>query len=152
MTEPSQATKRQRFKFDAALFAVVRDGEKFLTVRRAGTGWMDGHWSLPAGAHDGNETFVEGALRELKEETGVLANASDCRLLHVQQVFTNSSEWLGVYIGVDKFGGLPRLMEPDKHDGVEWRDLAQEGEPVVPYVLAAIREISRGSNLSEFRA
>lgn len=144
--------KRQRFQFNASLFAVVRDGDSFLTVRRSGTGWLDGHWSLPAGAHDGNESFVEGALRELKEETGLLASIDDCRLLHVQQVFMNSGEWMGIYIGVDRFRGLPRLMEPDKHDRVEWRDLTQGGEPVVPYVSAAIREISRGSNLSAFRA
>jgi 8-oxo-dGTP pyrophosphatase MutT (NUDIX family) len=114
---------------------------------------MDGSWSLPAGAHDGNESFIVGALRELKEETGVLAKPEDCRFLHIQQVFTASSEWLAVYIGVDRFSGTPSIMESDKHDRVEWRDIAKAGaEPVVPYVLAALREISRKSNFSEFRA
>lgn len=90
-------------------------------------------------------------MRELKEETGLHASVGDCRLLHVQQVFSSSNEWMGTYIGIDKFSGLPRLMEPEKHVRVEWRDLTEGGEAVVPYVLSALREISRGSNLSAFR-
>jgi 8-oxo-dGTP diphosphatase len=142
--------KRQRFQFSAALFAVVADGNRFLSVRRSGTGWMDGRWSLPAGAHDGNESYITGALRELKEEAGLLANPDDCRLLHVQQVFTGSDEWMGVYIGIARFSGMPRLMEPEKHDCVEWRSLTAQSEPVVPYVLAALKEISLGSALSTY--
>lgn len=151
MDENKQATERVRFQISIALFAVVRDRGRWLAIRRSGTGWMDDHWSLPAGAYDGNEGFVEGALRELKEETGLLASVVDCRLLHVQQVFGGPREWTGIYVGVEKFSGLPTIMEPDKHDRLEWRDLMQEGEPVVPYVAAAIREISLGSNLSAFR-
>lgn len=142
--------KRQRFQFSAALFAVVTDEDRFLSVRRSGTGWMDGNWSLPAGAHDGNESYVTGALRELNEETGLLANPDDCRLLHVQQVFTGSDEWMGIYIGIGRFSGLPRLMEPEKHDRVEWRALTAQSDPVVPYVLAALKEISLGSMLSTY--
>lgn len=150
MSQQAHAVQRQRFTFSAALFAVVRTGDKLLSVRRAGTGWLDGNWSLPAGAHDGGESFISGAIRELKEETGLIASPNDCRLLHIQQVFTKPTEWIGVYVGIGKFNGVPGIMEPDKHDRVEWRNFNESSEPVVPYVLAALREISKGSNFSEF--
>lgn len=47
---------------------VYRFGDqlKFLVVRH-----NVGHWSFPKGHPEGNETEIESALRELREETGI---------------------------------------------------------------------------------
>ena len=54
----------------AAGMLVVDDEGRALLVRRA---WepMQGHWSLPAGFVDVDETPAEAAVRECREETGL---------------------------------------------------------------------------------
>ncbi len=49
---------------------VVEKEGKLLLVKRAGNILETGKWSLPSGYLDRDETAGEGALRELKEETG----------------------------------------------------------------------------------
>lgn len=49
---------------------VVEKEGKLLLVKRAGNILETGKWSLPSGFLDRGETAKEGALRELKEETG----------------------------------------------------------------------------------
>ncbi len=48
---------------------VEKDGQ-ILLVKRAGDILETGKWSLPSGFLDRDETAGQGALRELKEETG----------------------------------------------------------------------------------
>ena len=144
--------KRERFRFDASVFAIVRRGDAVLSLRRGATGWLVGHWSLPAGAYDGGETFIEAACRELREETGLSAAPALCRLVHTQQVFLRSSEWLALYVEVSAPAGEPRLAEPDKHDRLDWRHLGSEQEPFVPYVAAALAEVTNASSFSIYRS
>jgi 8-oxo-dGTP diphosphatase len=54
------------------VLAVVLRGEKALLVRRANPP-MPGRWGFPGGVLELGETAAEGAMRELKEETGVVA-------------------------------------------------------------------------------
>ncbi len=92
-------------------------------------------------------------LRELSEDTSLSANVGDCRLLHIQQVFNpDGVEWLGFYFGVDAFAGSPVVVEPQKHDAIDWRDLTEAADPTVPYVKAALEQIARDSNFSIYPA
>lgn len=121
-----------------------------MSLRRSGTGWLDGYWSVPAGALDGNEPLAAAAAREVLEEVGVPLPAANARLAHVQQVFMPDAEWLGLYFEFEYPDLEPRMMEPDKHDRMEWLDLLSISEPVVPYVRAALSDIAKGSNHSTF--
>ena len=53
-----------------ALFTVEKGITKVLLVRRTNEPFK-GSWSLPSGAMYNNELIKEGALRELKEKTGI---------------------------------------------------------------------------------
>ena len=54
-----------------AVHAIAVKEEKILLVKRSRTlSTEPGKWALPGGFLDLNETVVEGALRELHEETG----------------------------------------------------------------------------------
>ena len=54
------------------LLAIVRRGDRFLLVRR-GREPNRGRWGFPGGVQELGETVVEGARRELAEETGLTA-------------------------------------------------------------------------------
>ena len=48
-----------------------------MIIKRIGRGTNPGQWALPGGKTDGAETAIETAIRELAEETGLLAEPSD---------------------------------------------------------------------------
>jgi len=50
--------------------AIVEKDNGILLVKRAGDLLESGKWGLPGGFLDRDETAAQGALRELKEETG----------------------------------------------------------------------------------
>ena len=47
---------------------IVLDAEDNLLIVQ---GRYSGKWSVPKGTHEDDETYLEGALREIKEETGL---------------------------------------------------------------------------------
>jgi 8-oxo-dGTP diphosphatase len=57
------------------VLAVVLRGDRVLIVRRANPP-MPGRWGFPGGVLELGETVAQGAMRELKEETGVIAEAA----------------------------------------------------------------------------
>ncbi len=50
--------------------AVIKDN-KILMVRRQSNDYLGGVYELPGGGVDESETIIDGAIRELKEETGL---------------------------------------------------------------------------------
>ena len=51
----------------AIVFYLKKEKEQILLIKHANSG----HWSFPKGHVEANETEVETAVREIKEETGV---------------------------------------------------------------------------------
>jgi 8-oxo-dGTP diphosphatase len=57
------------------VLAVVMRGDRVLIVRRSNPP-MPGRWGFPGGVLELGETIAQGAMRELFEETGVIAEAA----------------------------------------------------------------------------
>ena len=57
------------------VLAVVLRGDRALVVRRSNPP-MSGRWGFPGGVLELGETVAQGAMRELLEETGVVAEAA----------------------------------------------------------------------------
>lgn len=98
--------------------AIFRD-RRLLLIRRARPPEA-GCWSLPGGKIDLWERTEAAARREIAEELGV--TLGDIELLCVVDLVKpeEDAHWVSpVFLATD-FEGEPRLLEPEKHTGLEW--------------------------------
>ena len=76
-----RAARRYPDRPIVAVLAVVLRGDKALIVQRAQQP-NAGRWGFPGGVLELGETVAEGAVRELAEETGVVAEAAGWLNVH----------------------------------------------------------------------
>ncbi|MEU8773408.1 NUDIX domain-containing protein [Streptomyces sp. NPDC048606] len=120
-----------------------RDGEggpEVLLSRRAGPVYASGLWHLPSGHLDPDEDMVAAVIREAREETGVSIGVEDVTAavtVHHRPP-TGSRSRLGVFFEVRRWSGRPRIMEPDRCDGMGWYPLDALTGPMVAYCRAGL--------------
>lgn len=133
-----------------SIFLFLIKGRKIVVLKRGNTGWLDGFYSVPAGALDGNETLSEAVCREAKEEVAVSVNPKDVKLVHTMHCLTEGSEWIGAFFVTKKWKGKPKLNEPEKHEEVKWNSIDSLPEDMIPYVKQALESYSNGIAYSEY--
>ena len=94
------------------LCMVIKEGEILLGLKKRGFGV--GRWNGFGGKIEEKETVEEGALRELKEEIGIVATKMD-KVGILEFLFQNDPKILEVHIfKVSKFDGEPLESEEMK--------------------------------------
>lgn len=135
----------------AAAYVVLRDENRVLLQRRRGTGYRDGFWATLAGHVDPGESVHEAAVREAAEEAGVRIDPADLRPLVAIHRFERSGpgveQRLDVFFEVRRWQGEPTRAEADKNDAMDWFDLHDLPEPVVPHELTVLRALAEGTPL-----
>jgi 8-oxo-dGTP diphosphatase len=132
-----------RFKVLPAVFALLIKDDQVLLLRRANTGWLDGYYDPPAGHLEPGETLQEGAVRELKEEAGVIVEPKDLKLVHIYQNYNSmQAPYVGFMFVASKWHGKPKIQEPNKCDNMHFFDLNNLPEKTTPYVKLALKEIN----------
>ena len=98
------------------------------------------YYSIPGGHLEVGESFEQGAIREIAEETGL--NISDPQVISVtNNLKTYSQEGyhtISIILLVKGCNEQPRLMEPDKCEGWFWVDPQQLPQPHFDASEAAI--------------
>jgi len=143
-------TSRTRFLSSSTVFVILRDRDRIFVLRRHGTGWMDGHFSLPAGGVEDGETLVQAAVREAREEVGVTVDPANLRLVHVLHARTHGDTWTGHFFETTRWQGTPTVHEPEKHDQPCWVGVDALPRPTVPYVRGALEAMHEGRTYSEY--
>lgn len=141
------------FKVTPASYLIFEKGDKILLIKRANTGYYDGHYSLPAGHFDGSETAKKVAVREAKEEVGLRVKPEDLELVHVshrKSPIPIDHERLDLFFRVTRWEGEPFNNEPHKHEEIKWFKTNKLPENIVPEVHQAIAKASKGENYGEF--
>lgn len=121
-----------------------------LLLRRFQTGYMDGHYSVPAGHLDGGETVTQAAIREAMEETGLDLRPDSVSFACVLHRNEEDEERLDFFVTVRAWRGEPFNAEPHKCDELRWCKVAALPEDVIPYVRQGIQNALRGVPFEEF--
>lgn len=104
-----------RIKLGVNIF-VINDGSILLGKRNHENGY--GTWCLPGGHVEFGESLLKAASRELKEETGLIANK--LTFLHVINDPQSDSHYVHINFLAESFSGEPSVTEPEYFDEWNW--------------------------------
>ena len=113
--------KAQRHTIIPAVFIIFKKDDQILVLRRHNTGYADGKLTLVSGHVEQGESFTATALREAKEEAGVVIDPADLRPAHCMHRLTpTGQERIDMYFLVEKWSGELINAEPHKASEVFW--------------------------------
>lgn len=115
---------------------------EILLLKRQGTGYYDGYYDLPGGHLEANEDIFDGMIREAKEEIGITIKREDMKILHIYHKYKRGM--LKFVFKVCKYEGIPINNELDKCEKIEWIDLENLPENIVPSIKIELDNIKRG--------
>lgn len=146
---------KNRFKVTPAVHLILIREDNVLLLRRFNTGYEDGNYSIPAGHLDGHEPASAAMAREAHEETGIVIDSNDLRVVHVMHRNISPDrfdpeERVDFFLSADRWDGKPLIMEPGKCDELAWYPVGNLPDNVVPYVRAALTAYLSGQYYSEF--
>ena len=138
-----------RVKFPVTVHMFFLRQHRILLIRRFQTGYMDGHYSLPAGHLDGGEPLRMAAVREAREEVGVRIDPAAVCFAGVFHRFEDD-ERVDFFVHVQTWNGEPFNAEPGKCDDLRWVDMQALPENTIPYIRQAIENFQAGVLFEEF--
>jgi ADP-ribose pyrophosphatase YjhB (NUDIX family) len=113
-----------------------RDG-RILLLRRAGTGFFDGLYSLPGGHVEEGESIRQAAARELDEETGLSVAPAELDWMGVMHRRSDTNR-IDFFLRARKWRGELLLREPDKCSDLGWFARSELPEGLVPYIRTVL--------------
>ena len=129
-----------------AYLMLVRDGQVLLG-RRCNTRFASDQWLLPAGRVEPGETVLAAAIREAREEIGLVLAPDRLSLVYVMHARWQSRPRVGFFFSVSSWDGEPVNAEPDKCSAVAWHPLAALPVDTVDYARVALADIAAGRPL-----
>jgi len=130
------------FKSYSAVFPIILSDcrQKILLHLRQNTGYQDGMWDTAASGHvDAGESAKQATVRECKEEIGIDVRVEDLKFTHLAHHFSESGRtYYHIYFVVNKYEGVPMIMEPDKAAELKWFDLNDLPDNMIPCRKIAI--------------
>jgi 8-oxo-dGTP pyrophosphatase MutT (NUDIX family) len=114
------------------LSLVERDG-RVLFERRTADEEADQYWGLLAGGKRADESTVDAARREVREETGLDFHPEGVvALFDHESHYATGTTWTVVALAGPADGTPDPSREPDKRDRLEWLDLEDPPTPLHP--------------------
>ncbi len=127
---------------------LLKDG-CLLMGRRLNTRFGAGQYHVPAGHLESDETILDGAIREAREETGVELAPDALDLAYVMH-FRGESDRLSLFFVAERWLGEISNREPEKCAGWEWVPTDWLPEDTVPYARQALADLLAGRRLGLF--
>lgn len=131
---------KKRHSIICASYLFLLQDNKILLLRRFNTGYEDGNYSVPAGHVDEEEAVLDALIREVKEEIDIDINKTNIELSNVmhRRASETNDERLDFFFVCDNWGGKVKNMEPHKCDDLNWFNINQLPDNIIPYIQDAI--------------
>jgi ADP-ribose pyrophosphatase YjhB (NUDIX family) len=92
----------------------------------------EGTWTMPGGKLHFQETFEEGACRELLEETGMSLDKIKLKLISITNNIVSDAHFVTIGLLCEHSKGEPKVLEPDEIVEWRWFDLNDLPKPLYP--------------------
>lgn len=137
----------------AAMIVHDRERGRVLLLQRGPRAkFAQGMWDLPVGKSEPGEPITETAVRELKEETGLVVDPEALQLAHVihgARGVEAPNGFLTVVFAAHSWSGDPVNVEPEKHAQVGWVSVDAITDNFVPTTASALtRYLAGGPGVS----
>ena len=146
-----------RATFRAAVYVILHrttssSVAEIMLMRRYNTGFGDGQFSFIAGHVEEDELSTATAVREAKEEAGIVLEPADLTFAHILHRQTEDNlTYFDFFFIARRWQGVPTVMEPDKCDGLRWAPITALPENTLPYIRHTVHEIfGKQTAFSEF--
>lgn len=115
-----------------AVGAMIFDdqGRLFLSKRSQNVRNERGCWEMPGGKVEFGERLQEAVKREIKEEFGVEIEVIEQFPAADHILPEENQHWVPTTFRVKIIKGKPKIIEPDKCDGIGWFDLDNLPKPL----------------------
>lgn len=145
--------EKVRFKIKAAVFLLlIQDGEVLL-LRRHNTGIDDGHYAVPMGCIDGDETITEALFRESKEEANIVpVNPRFSHVMHRLHKMPDGSEFeqIDFFFIANDYVGTLQNNEPHKCDELAFYPIERLPLKTLSFIKSALNKSLENNSFSEF--
>lgn len=143
---------KERNKAVPAVYLFLREGDEILLMRRQGSGYYDGWYSVPAGHVEAGELPLESLVRETAEELGIVIDSKDVKLVHTmyRTKHDETGDRVDLFFTVDKWSGEITNVEPHKCTDIQWFSFNKLPENMMHHVREALINSERGIPYSEF--
>jgi 8-oxo-dGTP diphosphatase len=131
---------RSRPRVVLAVHVLVWKSTDVLLQCRSNTGFMDGYYGVPSGHVERGERALAAAVRELREECGLIVAEHDLDFVGVAHRHTDGEleERIDLFYHCKKWDGSPYNAEPAKCDALIWAAPALLPAKIIPYIRTAI--------------
>jgi ADP-ribose pyrophosphatase YjhB (NUDIX family) len=121
---------------------VVLQGKQALFIRQAKGHSLEGQWSIPWGIIDPEESSEIAALRETREESGIVAKVEG--LLGIQNLHRQG--WIGIVFLCRHVSGIPTPdgVETDRAAYFSLEQMDALNEPFEPWCEWLVRRVLQG--------
>lgn len=135
-----------RFKIPLASHVLLIGRGKILLLKRANTKYLQGYYTDPAGHVENNETAVQAAVRECREESGLIIKPKDLKLVHVIHTgpVITGDIYLHLFYLAKTWSGRLKKGDP-QCENLGWYPLNKLPQPLVPEVDITIKNFSQKS-------
>ncbi|NBI29695.1 NUDIX hydrolase [Chengkuizengella marina] len=119
---------------------IYQNDNEVLLLKRKNTGFEDGKWGIIAGKIEGREEIVSAAIREAKEEAGIIIDPKEVKVVGVMHRNNIKNEWIDFYVKIDSWQGEIVNIEPDKCEELKWFKVNKLPNNLIPFIRKAIEK------------